>query len=426
MKLQIEVKGLSGESLAAANALNAAFAKMPEAVTAEELKAELKSLFGSLITENGKLAIETDTFKKLADQLDEKTDGSLKNILMKQGDMINKLTQKSTSQFSYKSMAQYVTGVKKELDAIKKAKSGVHEMHFKAVTSIAGNTSSVAVPANAYFPLPEDTGEFIDIQLPKLFILDYVDAGNTTSPSLLWTEQAPSVFGAALVVEGGLKPYTTKRAIRRVSQYNKIAAVMTITEELDKDIPKLATQFKRLFKDEILRTQHSQILADIIAVAPGYVSTAMNGMITTPDQYGAIAAAVAQVESLNFEPDFLAMNPVDFWIMNQAKDSIGAYNIPPFVTISMGEMRFAQLRLVVNPAIAVGSFLVGEASTYKVDIYEDYTMRIGYINDDFARNQYSCVGEVKYHSYIPTNSINAWAYTQYALVQNLIAKVPQA
>jgi hypothetical protein len=129
---------------------------------------------------------------------------------------------------------------------------------------------------------------------------------------------------------------------------------------------------------------------------------------------------------LNFEPDFLALNPVDFWTMNQNKDTIGQYNIPPFVTVDMGEMRFAQLRLVVNPAIAVGSFLVGDAKTYKVDVYEDYTMRIGYINDDFARNQYSTVGEVKYHSYIPTNKVNAWCYSQYALIQNLIAQVPQA
>jgi hypothetical protein len=133
---------------------------------------------------------------------------------------------------------------------------------------------------------------------------------------------------------------------------------------------------------------------------------------------------VAQIEALNFEPDFIGINPNDFWRMNLTKDSVGHYNIPPFVTVDMGGMRLAQLRLVISPTIAAGYCLIGDAKTYKVDTYEDYTLRVGFINDDFAKNQYSAVGEVKYHSYIATNRINAWCYANFDVVKAAIAAVP--
>lgn len=328
-KIQFDVKGLTGIELVAAEALNKAFGEMPELMTPEDYKKEIKGLFGNLITDEGKLSVDADMFKKLADQLNEKTEGSLKNILMKQGEIINKLQEKQvTGNFNVKSIAQILYGMKDKLTTYRKEHTGGEEFHLKAVTSIASSTSVPVVPANPYFPLPDDTGIFVDIQLPKLFILDYIDKGETTSASLLWTEQGASVWGAAIVSEGAVKPFTTKQAIRRVSQYFKIAAVITLTEELEKDIPKLATNFKRLFTDEILRTQHNRIISDIIAIAPGYVSVTMNGLIKDPDFYGAIAAAVSQIENLNFEPDFLAVNPSDFWTMNQNKDSLGHYNIP--------------------------------------------------------------------------------------------------
>lgn len=413
MKLKIKEEGLTGEALKSAQQFNALLSQMPESLTSEEMETKLKSLFGDVTAES---------FKTIADQLNEKTEGTLKNILVKQGNKITELEGKLSKGGNgvIKSMIQFLDGYKEKFAEIKKAKSGSIEMHFKTVTSISGSTSVPSVPANPYFPMPTDTGEFVDIQLPKLFILDIIDKGETTSPALLWTEQGASVFGAAIVSEGSVKPFTTKKAIRRVSQYAKIAAVLTITEELEKDVPKLATEIKRLFTDEVMRTQHNQILADVIAAAPGYVNTALNGLIQAPDNYGAIGAAVAQIQALNFEPDFLAINPNDFWRMNLTKDSLGRYNIPPFVSIDMGNMRYAQLTLVVNPAIAVGQFLVGQAKTYKVDVYEDYTLRIGYINDDFARNQYSAVGEVKQHSYIATNRVNAWCYAAFDTIKALI------
>ncbi len=425
MKLKLKKEGLTGETLKAAESLQAILDTLPDIATKEEIAAEIKTALPGLFKEDGS-GID---LKQLLDALDEKNENSLKAILLKQGNEITNINNKLNAGVpgQKKNLIQILTEKKEKLQEIKRKQAGTEVIRMKSiVTSISGSASVPSIPADPYFPMPTDTGEFVDIALPKLFILDIIDKGDTSSPSLLWTEQAATVFGAAVVSEGGLKPWTTKSAVRRVSQYSKIAAIMTITEELENDIPKLATNFKRLFTDEVMRVQHNTILANIIAICPGYVNTSMNGQILAPDNYGAIAAAVAQIQNLNFEPDFLAINPIDFWIMNQVKDSVGQYNIPPFVTVDMGEMKFAQLRLIVNPAIAVGSFLVGDAKTYKVDIYEDYTLRIGYVNDDFARNQYSAVGEVKFHSYIAQNRINAWCYAQFAVVKAAIAQAPAA
>lgn len=427
-KLQIKTEGLTGEALKAAEQLNAAFAGMPEMYTPEDAEAKIKSFLGGLLTEDGKLSIAIEVLKSLGDQLDDTKEGTLKNILKKQGDKITELSQKlsGSNPIQKKTIKEWYAENKDKLEAIKANRAGSISLKAADVTGITTGTSVPSAPANPYFPMPVDTGRFVDIRKPHLFILDYVDKGETTAPALLWTEEAASTFGAALVTEGALKPQADQKAVRRVSNYKKAAARIIITEELDKDEPRLLTQFRRLFNDKVDRAYNYQVLADIIAIAPGYVSTTLNGQIGNPDNFAAIAAGIAQCQSAQFQPDSLFLNPNDLWRMALVKDTVGQYVIPAFVSISANGMQYGNLKLEVTTQVNPGYFLLGEAKTYKVDVYEDYTLRIGYVNDDFAKNQYSAVGEVKFHSYIATNEVSGWFYSQFDTVKAAIATAPQA
>ena len=420
MKLKIKTEGLTGEALKAAEQFNAIFAGLPDTLSKEDLDAHLKTYFGETLT--------PESLKALAGQLDEKNEAGLLTIVKKQGEKINELIAKMTKSEgeTKKSVKEWITDNKEKFEAIKANRSGSLSLKVADVTGITTGTSVPNAPANPFFPMPTDSGRFVDIRKPHLFILEYIDKGETTSAAILWTEEAPSTFGGALVTEGALKPLADQKAVRRVSNYKKVAARIIITEELEKDEPRLLTQFRRLFSDKVDRAFNYQILADIIAIAPGYVSTTLNGLVPNPDNFGAIAAGIAQCQSAQFQPDTLFLNPNDLWRMSLQKNTIGDYVIPPFVNISLEGMQYGNLKIVVTTQVSPGYFLLGEAKTYKVDIYEDYTLRIGFVNDDFAKNQYSAVGEIKFHSYIATNEVSGWFYSQFDTVKAAIATAPQA
>ena len=428
MKLKFKTEGLTGDQLAMAQKMNELFAQLPEQVSNEDIVTELKKQLPSLFKEDGTGV----NVKELMDSLtDETKEGSLKFILKAQGNEINALKQKLErgEGAQVKSIKELLEEKKEQLKAIKANRSGAITIQMKdaGITSFANSTVSGGAPvANPYFPLPVDSGRFVDIRKPHLFILNYIDQGETNSAAILWTEETTSTFGAAIVTEGALKPLADQKAIRRVSNYKKAAARITITEELEKDEPRLITQFKRLFNDKVDRKYNYQVLADIIAIAPGYVSTTLNGVVQNPDDFGAIAAGISQCQSLEFMPDSLFINPSDLWRMCLVKDSVGQYVIPPFVTITNNGIQYGNLKLEVTTQVAPGNFLLGEAKTYKIDVYEDYTLRIGFVNDDFAKNQYSAVGEIKFHSYIATNEIGAWFYAAFDTVKAAIAIAPAA
>lgn len=420
-KFALKTEGLTGAELDFALKLNAKFAEMPDNLTKEDISAEIKIMFKSLFNDKGEPDVSfISDINALKAMMDETKEGSIKSILKTQGDKINEL------------LAQGKTGKGKSMedvylehkDAIGKvfnrSQGGEVTISLKEVTSIGASTSSSGVPANPYFPLPTDSGVFVDVRKPRLFILNYVDVGATNDPSIMWTEEGTFNLGAAIVTEGTLKPSDTQTAIRRISQYKKVADTLTITEELQKDLPRLYTNFKRLFNDKVDRKYQYQVLGDIIAIAPAYASTPLNGTVANVDNYGAIAAALVQCQLLNFFPDSLFLNPADLWSMNLIKGTNGQYVIPPFVTISLNGMVYGNLKLEVSTQVIAGNFLLGEAKTFKVEVYEDYTLRIGWMNDDFGKNQFTAVGEIKFHDYIATNEIGGWCYGNFTTVKALL------
>jgi hypothetical protein len=74
--------------------------------------------------------------------------------------------------------------------------------------------------------------------------------------------------------------------------------------------------------------------------------------------------------------------------------------------------------------VALGFALLGDFSAFKVDIYKDFYLKIGWINDDLIRNQFCIVGELRYHDYISDNDKNGLVYHDLAYVRNRINGVP--
>jgi HK97 family phage major capsid protein len=403
-------------------------------ITSTQLQAQIKELKDGLTTQEIKAL--KDEITKMEGIL--KTQGTELNALRERGGEVDKgLSFEEAWESNLEAIKEirangqgfkrfYFGEVKAEKDKDgndkkKKYVDGINRMFKVAgVTSVANSTaSSPTQVTNPYSPFPQQLPEIIGVRRNPNFATNYVDVGSTNAAVLTWTEEGNSEGDAAITTEGNVKPLQDKKFIDRISKYKKMAGHIIVTEEMEEDTPRIATSVRRLFQENVMRKYDDQVWADIIAVAPGYTSTALDDQIDNADDYAAIGAAFCQLENLNAYPDTICINPSDKWRMKLQKGTDGHYVLPPFV---VGDRTFDSVRVVTSNKVAAGNFLVAEMNKYKVDIYKSFSLRVGWQNDDLVKNQFTIVGEIKFHSYVATNDLVGFCYAQFATVKAAIEK----
>lgn len=297
-----------------------------------------------------------------------------------------------------------------EISSADLRKAGVTSFRRKAAENqTIGNTvSDMDDPPNSpYLPgLGGGELEIFDIVRNPNFILNRVDMGRTNQSRLAWINEvsvlADTVAGTD-IAEGQAKTKVQHKWKVEMSIAKKAAAYSILSEEFEDDLPQLATRIRRLLQDDVMRSFDDQIQADVIDVAHDYEITGLDGLIADPTLFDGLGAFLAQVGYYNFIPNTLAMNTVTSWRVMMEKDNEGRYNVPPFMD------RINRLLVEANK-VQVGYVLAGDLSQFKVDIYKDFTLRIGWINTQFIENMFTIVGEIRYHSYISDNRTKAIVY----------------
>lgn len=275
-------------------------------------------------------------------------------------------------------------------------------------TSIGNSIQPMSAPPNSpYLPAaaPLDATNFFGIIYNPNFIINYVNRGRTNFSMLPWVNET-SVEGAATQVqEGAQKPLWNTRFKVEMSQAKKIAAMSTITEEFDQDLPGFTTIIQRLLTDEVARKWDDEVYSAVIAVATAYNITGLNGKVDDANLYDALRAAIAQIGKNNFNANFIGVNPVTNALIEMQKSATDRlYLMPPFLQRLMGMLREGN-------KVTEDYALVGDIQQYNVDVYKDLVLKVGYNEDDFRRNQFSVVAEVRYHDYISDNRKKAILYS---------------
>jgi hypothetical protein len=379
--------------------------KMAEAHTEAE-KITRDALKG-MITEgqfNDKMKDAVDEVKKELEKLE--------NIAKEQGTEINAIKE-NTQKPVVKTLEDVLKEKAPEIKALYSQGMGNVEIDLKTagITSI-GNTIQPMTPAPNSPWLPGAGGptlEMFGIIYNPNFILNYISRGRTNLSYLPWANET-SVEGAATAVqEGAPKPLWNTRFKVEFSTAKKIAAMTVITEEFDQDLPGFTTIVERLLKEEVLRRFDDAIYAGVIAAATGYSLPNLNYKIDKANLWDALLAGFTQVEVANYNPNLGAVNPVSYAEMLMTKtEQTREYNWPPYMNRLPPIAR--------SNKVAYGKALVGDFTQYKVDIYKDLMLKVGWNNDDFQRNQFSVIAELRYHDYISSTRKNALVYYDLATV----------
>lgn len=235
--------------------------------------------------------------------------------------------------------------------------------------------------------------------------------------TLIFDEEGDEKGAIGIVAENAVKTQSHLSLVRNQVNAKKAAGYIVVTEELMKWRNRVWAQILRLFQDKVGRDYEDKLTEDMLTNASAYTSTPLDGTIANPTDFDALIAAMLQIETLNFRPDVLVINPADKWRLAMTQTNNGMF-VLPYIQ-NGGQFGLLGLRVVVTTNVEAGTFIVGEGGTWFIE-REPEQLRTGYVNDDFIHNRMSIVGEIFFLSYVPSNNAGSFVKATFSDVKEAL------
>lgn len=285
-------------------------------------------------------------------------------------------------------------------------------MKAVGIVTTANGTLPTALPINYV----AQTVGVPNVRLRRPNLLDYVNTYNTNQKSLPYIEAVPGEGDFAVVAEGGLKPQLDIDWVTRWAEPQKFAGWIKVTEEAIEDIPRLRDLIVNYLREKHDLFKESVVYTYIAANSTTFVTGgALTGSVVMPtimDVVNAMQLQIIKTPNYTDEPDFFGdvvlMNVSDFYkYFGAAKDAFGR---PLFENGYQGGRTFNYngYTFVATTRIAVGSIELMDSSKIDVTTYSPYRVEIGWVNDDFIKNQFVILGESRGHIVIKNHDKRAF------------------
>lgn len=415
--LQLKTDGLSGESLAIANALNQKFAELtfPTEQAFQKAVNDVKSEFANIVTPN-----------QLKEQID-----SVKELYANQNAELLALKETSNKQTKAKTFDDRVDeALVKNFDKIASVQEGAPVFLFKEKQAIATKAPGTISTANLLpaagntipFALVDTDSNIIKVVRRRPFLMDIVNTSTTDNMYASWIEQVnPDPGVAGMVPEGGTKPQTDFDLQERTSQVQKIAVWIAITKEALADIKEMRRLINEELRELIMLKLDQQILngtgtapelLGLLSAATAFSAAPFTNLINNANNFDVLRVAINQIEKANLYPTRILVHPSDYAAMELTKNANDSYIMPPFAAIE--GLSIKGIPIIANTGIPEGTFVVGDFTKAYLKIREEFNLSVGYINTDFINNVLRILAEMRAVFYIPTNYRPAFVYGTFA------------
>ena len=120
--------------------------------------------------------------------------------------------------------------------------------------------------------------------------------------------------------------------------------------------------------------------------------------------------------------NLVMINPVDFFIqLVSAKDDNG---LPLYPTASLfNQVSIGGVTIIPEESIPAGKIFVCDMSKYNTTNYVPYNVQIGWVNDDFIKNQFVILAESRFHAFVKKLDEQAFIYDDIAKIKTDIKTV---
>jgi hypothetical protein len=282
------------------------------------------------------------------------------------------------------------------------------------MTTATALTGAVAINN----PSVMDDMEVTVIKYPANFIIDAIGGRQVAKvPAVLrWKEQAAESDGVPGVTnEGAVKVLTDKAFVWKIANRKKYAGRIEFTEELALDFDQLFLQIIDMFGDQVIREWNKGVQADVVAWAPAYTATGLDGYFVAPGVAEVIKAGKLHVSNANYDADMVMINPVD------AARAMIRQTTSGEITYLPEAIAFDGLAPFISTHVPAGTILVGTSNIVK-EQHSNFIARRGVYGDQFIENEETIIGEVFSLLKLPTESKKGWVKMTVATVLTALTK----
>lgn len=356
-----------------------------------ERKAELEKLTAMLgAVEDGKTM--ADVIRTLASKIDSVEAQSKRNLSAGEKFQLKRALEAKKDEIMQVIRREKATPWGLEFRA-KRAASALMQTTTVLTGAAAINTDNVF-----------DDLEITVIKYPVNFIGDAINSRQVSvvPESIKWKEQITAGTGAAgVIAEGAEKTLVDYKFSWKYAYRKKYAGRIEFTEETEIDFEQLTLDIIDMFEVDVLRAYNAGLLADIVAWAPAYTSTALDGTLVKPSILNVVNAGKLAVAANNYNADTLIINPADYAGVQNMQNADGDPIFVPDAAL------FPGLRVFVTNNITQGTVLVGEGSIVK-EQHGAFILRSGTYGNQFIENEKTIVGELYSVIKLPTESKKGW------------------
>ena len=386
-------------------------------VTAEELKA-FKDEFNSTIAKENK---------------------ALNEAVSKQGLAITKMLDQMKgkgmplSKSAKSQIKDFISDNAEKIKEIKNQKHGLIEFEVKAVGDMT--TGSASNPDGIPDLLGVQTEAPSNANLRGSVVEPLVTTVNTNQSVYTYTETVPKDGDYGFIAEGTTKSELDFKVETRYAEPVKVAGYEILTEESVQDIPNLqsiATTFLRQKHD--LKRQNGILFGNGVSPNPkgataygrAFVAGSMANTVTDTNFMDVVNACITDIytthnyqDEMPYMANIVMINPIDFFTqLVSAKDQRG---LPLYPSASLfNRVTIGGVTIIPFEDIPAGKIFVADMSKYNVTNYVSYTVRIGWINDQFITNKFTMVGESRFHAFVKKLDEQAFIYDDIATVKTAI------
>jgi hypothetical protein len=325
-------------------------------------------------------------------------------------------------------------------EAFRKGSGKIAKLTVQAAVPVmtTGNTIDEGdIPEDILESFSVDT--FVKKRRPKEYIFDIVS--RRTVPEITehktWLSEGDEQGAFAITTEGEVKPLMSKTLVRNYATYDKVTGKRVYTEEFVKFRKEAYQILEDLFNDQLLRNYAAILTTRLIGNAAAYVGTSLDGLYVNPTDFHAIGAVAAQMETLEFVPDLLIVNPQDKWRIGLQQDNTGQFFLALPMVSPTGSANLLGFRVFTTNRIAVGTFILAESGLFKVED-EPVQIRLGYginvtknvdgvvtdVTSDVDTNRFRIIAETFFRAYIDSNFIGSFVQANWADVKEALTAAP--
>lgn len=415
------------------------------AETAEQAAAEINKSLETLKADLAKAASKEDfdtINKTLSDFIEKNKDfdpAVLKKELSDISEQLGTLKEKLIGgELSNKTFKEVVGAfiVEKHGEIMDAFKAGSGHVTLDIDKAVATITTGVATPVGTvpdYFY--QQYAPATNVNLRQDSIMSRVTTLETSLAAYPYTETVPKDGDYAFLAEAQVKPEIDFKIETRFATPVKLAAWLKLTEEAVQDIiglQSIATDY--LFKKHNRKKAKGILNGDGISPNPkgattyGRVFSAgdLANTVVAPNIMDVINAAVTDIftthnyeDEMNYMANIAMVNPTDFFInFVAAKDGFGHPLYPSAGLFNM--VVLGGVMIIPDEDIAVGKVFVADLSKYIITDYIPYSVRIGWVNDDFIKNQFVILGESRFHAFVKRLDAQAFIYDDIQTIKTAI------